>query len=99
MTRRLLPVLVPLGVSLLLAFVGPAGAATVTVSTANDSGAGSLRASIAAALPGDTISFDPILNGQTITLTGGEIAITKALILNGPGAASLSISGNRTSRI
>ena len=45
----------------------PTGAITVT--TTNDSGPGSLRQALADANDGDTINFDPSLNGQTITLT------------------------------
>ena len=40
---------------------------TLTVTNANDGGAGSLRAAIAAARSGDTIRFAPALIGQTIT--------------------------------
>jgi len=40
-----------------------------------DSGAGTLRAEIAAAHNGDTLLFAPSLNGQTITLTSGELLI------------------------
>ena len=41
---------------------------TLTVTSAADSGPGSLRAEIAAASSGDTIRFDQDLVGQTITL-------------------------------
>jgi hypothetical protein len=44
---------------------------TLTVTNNLDSGAGSLRAQIGAAQPGDTLNFAPSLNGQTITLTSG----------------------------
>ena len=54
----------------------------LTVSSAADSGIGSLRAQIAAAQSGDTINFAPGLAGQTITLTSGEIAFAKSR-LNG----------------
>jgi hypothetical protein len=64
-----------------------------------DSGTGSLRAEIAAALSGDTINFDPSLDGQTITLTSGELAINTSLSINGPGAAQLTISGGGTDGI
>ena len=73
--------------------------AGVTVTTAGDNGPGSLRGAVLAANSGDVISFDPALNGQTITLTTGQIAITKSLTINGPGAANLAISGNNASRI
>ena len=59
---------------------------TLTVLNALDSGAGSLRDTIKAASSGDTILFDSSLSGQTITLTSGELAITKSLDIEGPGA-------------
>jgi hypothetical protein len=72
---------------------------TLTVTGPADSGAGSLRADIAAANSGDTIVFDPSLNGQTIKLTGGELLINKNLTIQGPGASQLTISGNNTHRV
>jgi hypothetical protein len=72
---------------------------TLTVMTTADSGPGSLRADIAAAQSGDTINFDPGLNGQTITLTSGELAISKSLTIEGPGVSQLAVSGNGASRI
>lgn len=71
-------------------------AATITVVNLNDSGAGSLRQAIADATSGDTIDF--AVTG-TITLTSGVIGINKNLIIAGPGASSLTISGNNASRI
>src|SRR5687768_7513791 len=65
------------------------------VTSAADSGAGTLRAQVAAAAQsGDTISFAPALAGQTINLTSGRIAIAKSLIIQGPGADQLTISGS-----
>jgi hypothetical protein len=66
---------------------------TLTVTTAADSGAGSLRAEIDAARSGDTIVFAPSLDGQTITLTSGQLEITRGLTIQGPGAGLLAISG------
>lgn len=81
----------------LLALVAAAThASTYTVTSLADSGTGSLRAAIAAAAAGDTIS---ITATGTLTLTSGEIAIGKSLNLIGPGSGSLTISGNGTSRI
>jgi hypothetical protein len=74
---------------------------TLTVTNALDTGAagdGSLRGEIAAAQSGDTINFDPGLAGQTITLTG-ELAITKDLDIEGPGANQLTVSGNGAGRV
>jgi hypothetical protein len=71
---------------------------TLTVTSAADSGTGSLRAEIAAAQSGDTIVFDHHLKGQTIMLSS-ELAITKSLDIEGPGANRLTISGNHASRV
>lgn len=79
----------------------PAGAVTFIVTNLNDSGPGSLRQAITdanATLGLDTIAFSSTVRG-TITLTTGQIQITDALTLNGPGANVLAISGNNTSRI
>ena len=67
-------------------------AGTITVTTTADSGAGSLRAAIAAASNGDTIQFDPALNGQSITLTSGELVIDKNITIDGPGADQLAVT-------
>src|SRR5262249_55809036 len=72
---------------------------TLTVLNNLDSGLGSLRAAIADASSGDTIRFAPSLNGQTITLTSGELAISKNLDIEGPGASLLAVSGNDASRV
>jgi predicted outer membrane repeat protein len=72
---------------------------TLTVTNNLDSGRGSLRAEIAAAKAGDTINFAPNLNGQTITLTSGELLVNKNLTINGPGAGELTVSGNNASRV
>lgn len=75
--------------------------AVITVTSTADSGAGSLRAAIAAAQSGDTIQFASTLANQTIRLTSGQIEISpgKNITLDGAGAANLTISGNNTSRI
>jgi hypothetical protein len=72
--------------------------ATDVVMNTFDSGAGSLRDTIAAAASGDTVTFAAGVTG-TITLTSGHIAITKSLTVAGPGAAALAVSGNHSSRI
>ncbi|MEQ9000330.1 MAG: DUF4114 domain-containing protein [Coleofasciculus sp. B1-GNL1-01] len=71
---------------------------TITVTSAADSGAGSLRAAIAQAQAGDTIQFDSSLANQTITLTSGQLEINKDIIIDGENAPGLTISGNKTSR-
>ncbi|MEZ5405027.1 MAG: choice-of-anchor Q domain-containing protein [Verrucomicrobiia bacterium] len=73
--------------------------ATLTVLNNADAGAGSLRDTIAAAASGDIIVFTNTLNGQTITLTTGQITIPTNLTINGLGATNLTISGNGMFRI
>src|SRR5262249_31055794 len=70
-----------------------------TVTSPADSGDGSLRAMIAAAEDGDQIVFAQTLQGQTVTLTSGELALTKSLDIEGLGADKLAVSGNHASRI
>jgi hypothetical protein len=68
------------------------------VTNLNESGAGSLRAAIAAACPNSTITFQNGLTG-TITLTTGQLVIDKNLIVQGPGAQVVTVSGNHASRV
>lgn len=82
-----------------LFFFQTAFAATRTVTNVNNSGVGSLRDVINKALPGDTIVFDPSLNGKMIVLTTGALNITKRLTIKGPGPDNLTISGNKKFRI
>jgi hypothetical protein len=67
---------------------------TLTVTNNLDSGAGSLRAEIAAAQPGDTIVFAPNKKPEIITLTSGLLDLNKNLSIQGPGAGQLTISGD-----
>jgi hypothetical protein len=71
------------------------------VNTTNDSGAGSLRAQIAASSSGDTIQFDPTVfsSPATITLTSGQITINNSLTIDGSSVAMPTISGNNASRV
>ena len=75
---------------------------TLTVTNTDDGGAGSLRQAVLdanAAGGADEIVFDPGLNGQTITLTSGEIVIDDELTITGPGSDQLTVSGDDSSRI
>lgn len=68
----------------------------ITVTNTNDSGAGSLRAAIAAAALGEEITFS--ITG-TITLTSAALTITQDVIITGPGIASLTIDGGNSFRV
>ena len=68
----------------------------MTVTNSNDSGPGSLRQALADANDHDTISFS--VTG-TIGLTSGELLVNKVITISGPGAASLALDGNGTSRV
>jgi hypothetical protein len=63
---------------------------TLTVTSTADSGPGSLRDAIAVAGDGGTIQFAPALNGQTISLTSGELLIDKSITIRGPAIVERS---------
>jgi hypothetical protein len=74
---------------------------TLTVTSNSDTTAwgSTLRNEIAAAQSGDTIVFDPSLDGQTISLLDLQLEINKNLTIQGPGAGLLAISGAGQSRV
>ncbi len=79
-------------------------AANFSVSNINNSGPGSLRQAIldanANGVGQDTIDFDSSFSfPRTIVLTSGELDIKSSLIINGPGADLLTVSGNNVSRV
>jgi hypothetical protein len=69
------------------------------VTNLSDSGTGSLRAAVAATNlnPADNDIFFTVTG--TIALTSGQLHITDALTIHGPGATKLTISGNGASRV
>src|SRR5436853_5770860 len=71
-----------------------ASATTRTVTTLNDSGAGSLRDTIAMSGSGDTINF--AVTG-TIALTSASLNVNHSLTIQGPGADNLNITRQSTS--
>lgn len=75
--------------------VAPASVAVAncTVTSTNSQGAGTLKACIAAAAPGDTITFN-LPDPSTIALSFGPVPIDKSLTITGPGASKLTISGS-----
>ena len=80
--------------SVLLATSGFSFAGTQTVTTTADSGAGSLRQAIANAISGDTIQFQFQSTPVTISLTSGDLQISKNLTITGLGATSLIIDAS-----
>ena len=91
----------PLPIAILASLLAPAAqAATYTVTTLADSGAGSLRAAVAAANAAsgaDAIVFQSGLAG-TITLTGGELLVTDNLSITGPGPGRITLDANHAGR-
>jgi hypothetical protein len=71
---------------------------TIVVSTANDSGAGSLRAAVTDATNGDAIVFAKRLAGHTITLRS-EIDITSNISISGPAGRPVVLSGGGATRV
>jgi hypothetical protein len=70
-----------------------------SVANCHDDGPGSLRATVAAALDGDTVDLSSLSCGR-ITLETGAIALPVAnLTLQGPGAGALAIDGNGLDRV
>jgi hypothetical protein len=70
---------------------------TDIVTNLNDSGAGSLRQTLAAAAPGDTIQFASNLHGDSLDLTSGQLSITQNVTIAGPG--NITISGGDLSTV
>ncbi len=86
---------------ILVAFGIAAHAHAGTVTNNANSGAGSLRNVLAAAINGEIITFAPSLSGSTITLTTGELLISNLQVTIDASSLSsrVSISGNNSSRI
>ena len=71
------------------------GSSAFRVTTLSDTGAGSLRAALAAATPGTTITF--AVTG-TIRLASA-LSIGSGVTISGPGAANITIDGDGTDRV
>jgi beta-glucanase (GH16 family) len=72
--------------------------AEIVVTSAADSGPGSLRQALADVCRGGVVRFDPALAGQTITV-GGELTVERDLTLEGAGAPGLALSGGDARRV
>ena len=71
----------------------PVHAASLVVTSPVDGAPNSLRAAIALAHDGDTITFDTNSTGPEIILNLGPLDITRSITISGPGAANLSVRG------
>jgi beta-glucanase (GH16 family) len=71
----------------------------VTVTTAADGGAGSLRQLLAALPAGGTVSFAPALAGQTIHLTSGPLVLSQDVAIDASAAPGLALSGGGSDRV
>ena len=60
-------------------------ASTLLVTNTGNAGTGSLRQTVLDAAPGDTIRFDPAIDGDTIKLTSGQILLNKNMVITGNG--------------
>ncbi|MBX7106635.1 MAG: hypothetical protein K1X57_21350, partial [Gemmataceae bacterium] len=74
------------------------------VRNASDAGTGSLRQAIAdsnASSGQNSVTFDPAVfaSPTTITLTTGQISVTKSMTITGPAAQRVTIDGNKAGRI
>jgi hypothetical protein len=88
-------------IGLAAGFAQCAHANTLTVATLGDPGPTlqlSLRQAVAMSGSGDTIDFAPGLDGA-IALLHGEIAVTHALTITGPGPDVISVVADSKSRI
>jgi hypothetical protein len=74
-----------------------AHATTITVANTNDNGPGSLRQALAVANNGDAIDATGV--SGVISLTTGELLVSKSVTINGPGADILAIDGNMISQV
>ncbi len=73
---------------------------TDIVQNTNDTGPGSLRETIAAASAGDTIAFASGVTGTIpLSANNGPLDITRDLDIEGPGAGTLTVSGNDATQV
>jgi len=77
--------------------IGSAYASTSTVTNIGDSGAGSLRAALGSASPGDTIVFAPGVTGTIALAT--SLSVAQSVTIQGPGAGIITLDGQTTVRV
>jgi beta-glucanase (GH16 family) len=71
----------------------------LAVTTLADSGEGSLREALSRIADGGTITFDPALAGETITLTSGQLTNARSVVLDASDAPGVILSGGGSSRV
>jgi beta-glucanase (GH16 family) len=71
----------------------------LAVATLADSGEGSLREALSRIADGGTITFDPALAGETITLTSGQLTNARSVVLDASDAPGVILSGGGSSRV
>ena len=70
----------------------------LSVTSAADSGTGSLRWALAGICPDGTITIAPV-TPLVITLTSGQLTVDRNVTIAGSGAATVTVDANNTSRI
>jgi autotransporter-associated beta strand protein len=77
------------------------GPASFIVTNLNDSGSGSLRQAVLdsdTTIGANTITFQSGLSG-IIYLTTGQLDLSRSVTITGPGATTITVSGNNASRV
>jgi hypothetical protein len=74
-------------------------ASEMIVTNTDDSGPGSLRKTLNSVCVNGTVTFDPALAGQTITLLTGPLTLGKNVQIDGSAAPGLTVSGNNSDRV
>jgi len=88
------------GVGVAVVPASVAGAANQAVTNCNDAGPGSLRAAVASAVPGETITFAVVCGvGNPVTLTSGPIDIATDLTIAGIDDNDSVVSGDNLSGV
>jgi len=70
-----------------------------SVTSDGDDGVGSLRRALADTCAGGTITIDAALADTTVTLTSGELAATRDVVVDAAAAPGFTVSGGNASRV